>query len=121
VTLRDVLSVLQRTEMVMRIADEIAGYIVELGVDGRLVRLQLDEQLGGIEDDGASSCDYFADGDALDRVPRERSRALDTDELVDLRQSRPRQCIPRAAADLDGAVQPKGYRLLSKIRVSLTR
>ena len=43
--------VLQRAEMVRRIAEEIEGYIVELGVDGRLVRLQLEELLGGIEDD----------------------------------------------------------------------
>src|SRR6476620_6350719 len=42
VTLRDVVTVLQRTEMVRRIAEEIEGHIVELGVDGRLVRLQLD-------------------------------------------------------------------------------
>src|SRR6188508_396764 len=34
VTLRDVVTVLQRTEMVRRIAEEVEGYIVELGVDG---------------------------------------------------------------------------------------
>src|SRR3954451_20210662 len=39
VTIRDVVMVLQRTEMVMRIAEEIEADIVELGVDGRLVRL----------------------------------------------------------------------------------
>src|SRR5947208_4994737 len=46
VTLRDVVTVLQRAEMVRRIAEEIDGYIVELGADGRLVRLQLEEQIG---------------------------------------------------------------------------
>src|SRR3954454_20358966 len=51
VTLRDVVTVLQRAEMVRRIAEEIDGYIVELGVDGRLVRLQLEEMMGGVEDD----------------------------------------------------------------------
>src|SRR5256885_2817665 len=51
VTLRDVVTVLQRTEMVRRIAEEMDGYIVELGVDGRLVRLQLEEMMGGVEDD----------------------------------------------------------------------
>src|SRR3954452_15568170 len=43
VTIRDVVMVLQRIEMVMRIAEEIEADIIELGVDGRLVRLQLDE------------------------------------------------------------------------------
>src|SRR3954454_10822355 len=50
VTLRDVVTVLQRTEMVRRIAEEIEGHIVELGVDGRLVRLQLEELMGGVDD-----------------------------------------------------------------------
>ncbi len=87
VTLRDVLSVLQRTEMVMRIADEIRGYIVDLGVDGRLVRLQLDEQLGTIEDDRRLVVlDYFSadEGNSLDAVMTALG-ALDTDELLDLR------------------------------------
>jgi diadenylate cyclase len=118
VTLRDVLSVLQRTEMVMRIADEIAGYIVELGVDGRLVRLQLDEQLGGIEEDGRLVVrDYFADGDARSiEYIMNALGALDTDELVDLRAVAAASVHPEgAAADLDAAVQPRGHRLLSKI------
>src|SRR5437016_5311090 len=51
VTTRDVVTVLQRAEMVRRIAEEIDGYIVELGADGRLVLLQLEELMGGVEDD----------------------------------------------------------------------
>ncbi|HTN81117.1 MAG TPA: DNA integrity scanning diadenylate cyclase DisA [Acidimicrobiales bacterium] len=117
VTLRDVLAVLQRTEMVMRIADEIAGYIVELGVDGRLVRLQLDEQLGGIEEDGRLVVrDYFADDARSIEMIMNSLGALDTDELVDLRAVAAAAVHPEgAAADLDAAVQPRGHRLLSKI------
>src|SRR5918911_4760904 len=51
VTVRDVVLLLQRAEMVRRIAEEIYGYIVELGTDGRLIRLQLEELMGGVEDD----------------------------------------------------------------------
>jgi diadenylate cyclase len=43
VTFRDVLFVLQRAEMVRRIREEIEGYLVELGSDGRLVELQAAE------------------------------------------------------------------------------
>src|SRR5437764_317011 len=50
VTIRDVVSVLQRAEMVRRIAEEIDCYIVELGADGRLVLLQLEELMGGVDD-----------------------------------------------------------------------
>lgn len=43
VSLRDVVFVLQRAEMVRRIREEIDGYLVELGADGRLVALQAAE------------------------------------------------------------------------------
>src|SRR5262249_39113516 len=39
VTVRDVATALQRAEMVRRIAEEIDGYVIELGADGRLVLL----------------------------------------------------------------------------------
>ena len=43
VTLQNVIVAIQRAEMVMRIADEIEENIYELGNDGRLVRMQLEE------------------------------------------------------------------------------
>src|SRR5690348_4283700 len=51
VTVRDATIVLQRLEMVRRIADEVVGYVVELGTDGRLLALQLDELLAGVDAD----------------------------------------------------------------------
>ena len=48
-TVRDVSAVAQRLEMVRRIATEIAEYVVELGTDGRLLALQLDELIAGVE------------------------------------------------------------------------
>ena len=45
----DVVEVLQSAAMVTRIADEVAGYLVELGDDGRLVRLQLAELTDGVD------------------------------------------------------------------------
>ena len=67
VTLRDVVTVLQRAEMVRRIADEIEGYVVELGDDGRLVELQLEELTGGVDDDRRLvGRDYFVESTALD-------------------------------------------------------
>jgi diadenylate cyclase len=56
VTLYDVGSVMQRIEMVIRIVDEIEGYIVELGKEGRLVQMQLDElKVGVLEDENFCS------------------------------------------------------------------
>ena len=51
VTVRDVAAVIQRLEMVRRISDEISGYVIELGSDGRLLTLQLEELIGGVGPD----------------------------------------------------------------------
>ncbi len=49
VTLQNVLVAIQRAEMVMRIVEEIQRQIYELGSDGRLVNMQLEELIGGLE------------------------------------------------------------------------
>jgi diadenylate cyclase len=51
VTVRDVAHVVQRGDMVRRIATELETMIIELGVDARLLRLQLDELYGEIEEE----------------------------------------------------------------------
>ena len=48
VTVRDVAVVAQRLEMVTRIAREIEDYVLELGTDGRLLSLQLEELVTGV-------------------------------------------------------------------------
>jgi diadenylate cyclase len=61
VTVRDVAAVVQRGDMVHRIATELETMIVELGVDARLLRLQLDEVYGEIDDEiGLVAADYPA-------------------------------------------------------------
>jgi len=117
VTVRDVVSVLQRAEMVRRIADEVDGYIVELGSDGRLVRLQLEELMGGVEDDRRMVIkDYFRTdeawhlGDALEALAD-----LSTEELVDLKSVMSVLHLPVESAELDSGLAPRGYRLLAKI------
>ena len=117
VTVRDVVAVLQRTEMVGRIADEIAAHIVELGVDGRLVSLQLDELMGQVEDDRRLVVlDYFHEesGWHIDQA----MAALDdlgTEELLDLKAVGASLHLPGSALDLDAHVEPRGWRLLSRI------
>jgi diadenylate cyclase len=116
VTVRDVATVLQRAEMVRRIADEIEGYIVELGSDGRLVLLQLEELMGGVGDDRRLVAkDYFAESAEWElQDVMERLGDLDTEQLVDLREVA--SVLHLAAdADLDTPVQPRGFRLLHKV------
>ena len=49
VTLENVIVAIQRAEMVMRIVEDIQSQIYELGNDGRLVKMQLEELIGGVE------------------------------------------------------------------------
>jgi diadenylate cyclase len=117
VSLRDVVTMLQRTEMVMRIAEEIEEYIVELGVDGRLVRLQLQEVLGGVEDERRHVLrDYFHEAAAwhLEEAMGGLSE-LGTEQLLDLKLVAEVLHLPRGTSDLDANVSPRGYRLLSRI------
>jgi len=48
VTLDNVITCLQRAEMVMRIAEEVENAIVELGEDGFLVKMQLEELIDNL-------------------------------------------------------------------------
>ena len=117
VTVRDVAVVAQRLEMVTRIAREIEDYVLELGTDGRLLSLQLEELITGVDAERELVIrDYLPTGRRA-RTPEEclaRLEALSPTELVD----------PGAAAralglgsgeHLDGAVAPRGYRLLAKV------
>jgi diadenylate cyclase len=116
VTLRDVVTVLQRAEMVRRIADEIEGYVVELGDDGRLVALQLEELTGGVEDDRRLvGRDYFVE--SAHRTPElviNQLAGLSDEDLLDLRVVGSLLGLP-PEMDLDSSVQPRGYRLLNRI------
>jgi diadenylate cyclase len=117
VTVRDVVTVLQRTEMVRRIAEEVHNYIIELGTDGRLIRLQLEELMGGVEDDRRLVIqDYSRTGDSWN--PGEAMEALSqltTEEILDLRAVTAVLHLPAGGTELDHALQPKGYRLLHRI------
>jgi len=118
VTVRDVASVLQRLEMVRRISAEIQGYVVELGTDGRLLSLQLEELVGGLGNDRELIIrDYISEtrsgktvADALSELV-----ALPDSELLDLGAGARAVGFGSTGDGLDSAVSPRGYRLLSKV------
>jgi len=120
VTVRDVAAVAQRLEMVRRIASEIEGYVVELGTDGRLLSLQLEELVAGVD----------ADRELVvrDYLPHEKPRKLRTPasvladldaltgvDLLDLGTVARALGHPGGVDALEQAVSPRGYRLLAKV------
>ena len=115
VSLRDVVAVVQRGEMVHRIADEIETMIIELGVDARLLRLQLDEIYGDIDDElDLVVADYLPAGRTAVDTQAEMSRLSD-DEVLDLRIAAATLHRDGDNRDLDQEVAPKGLRLLHRV------
>ena len=117
VTVRDVVTLLQRTEIVIRIAEEIERYLVELGSDGRLVRLQLDELMAGVEDDRRQVVlDYFQP-DASWNLEQAMATLsdLETEELLDAESVADALHLSGGTNDLDGPLQPRGYRMLARV------
>src|ERR671911_1071119 len=115
VTLRDVVTVVQRGEMVHRIADEIETMIIELGVDARLLRLQLDEIYGDIDDElDLVVADYLPAGRTVADTQAEMSRLSD-DDVLDLRVAAATLHRDGDSRDLEQEVAPKGLRLLHRV------
>jgi diadenylate cyclase len=115
VTLRDVVAVVQRGEMVHRIADEIETMIIELGIDARLLRLQLDEMYGEIDDElDLVVADYLPPGRTVSETLAGMSRLSD-DEVLNLRLAADSLNPGKDATDLAQEATPKGLRLLHRV------
>ena len=117
VAARDVAQVLQRLEMVRRIAEEIDGYVVELGTDGRLLLLQLGELMGGVQDDRRAVLRDYIDL-STGWTPEKALVAISSlppDGLLDPKVLGRAVRLVRSGEDIDGLVQPRGYRLLAQI------
>jgi diadenylate cyclase len=117
VTVRDVVTVLQRAEMVRRIAEEIEGYIVELGADGRLILLQLEELMGGVEDERRHVIRDYSRAPSVTRMDDAIARLseLSTERLLDLKEVSRLLDLSDEDGQLDASVAPRGYRLLAKV------
>src|SRR5271165_3238305 len=134
-TVGDIAVVAQRLEMVSRVTDEIGGYLVELGTDGRLLGLQLEELTAGtarerdllLRDYGpdprvtadeptahAGVGMRTANGAPAGASGTGRLAALGADELLDLPAVAAAIGLG-AAGGLDQHVTSRGYRLLGQI------
>jgi len=114
-SLRDVVAVVQRGEMVHRIADEIETMIIELGVDARLLRLQIDELYGEIDDElDLVVADYLPPGRDVADTMADMSRLSD-DEVLNLRLAAATLYPGGNHDDLGQEAAPKGLRLLHRV------
>jgi len=117
VTLHDVLTVLQRAELVTRMAVEIERYIVELGTEGRLIEMQLEETMVGVAADKTALIRDYAVEDTeagLDRILEVLAR-LPHQEVLDFGRLAELLGYDRKMNTLDFPVAPRGYRVLGRI------
>ncbi len=116
VSLADVCTVVQRAEMVARIALEIELHICELGTEGRLVSMQMEELLSDVEDEGFQVMkDYAVSGDEeevnkakVDLAKAASEDLLDEDVILRILGFPP-------GTSTENMVVTRGYRILRKI------
>jgi diadenylate cyclase len=116
-TLHDILTVLQRVELVTRMAVEIERYIVELGTQGRLIEMQLDETMLGVAAEKAALVhDYLVEDtdegfqDAFEQLVR-----LAHQDLLDFGRLAELLGYDRKLNTLDYPISPRGIRILGRI------
>jgi diadenylate cyclase len=117
VTLFDVTTVVQRIEMVLTLSHLIERYMIELGTEGRLVELQMEELLRNVREDRvAILADYMPDP-----TPERLETALDalvgmpSDELISLESIAMILGYAPSENVLETHVRPRGRRMLQKI------
>jgi diadenylate cyclase len=126
VTLRDVVQVLVRGEMLHRLAVELDRHVVELGTEGRLLRLQSEELLAGVSRERQLLArDYLlpadggvvpgSDGIAPEQAVIEAMAALSPTELLEPTAVVGTLNRTLGPEELEVSVEPRGYRLLSKV------
>lgn len=113
-TLFDAVTVIQRTEMVMRIVSEIERYICELGNEGRLINMQLNELIRNVEQDGILLIrDYCQDNLNYEDIYKQIQNMNSEEILVteNISKSLGYTGVPL----VDTLISPRGYRMLNKI------
>lgn len=119
VTVRDVAVTLQRQEMVRRISEEISQYVLELGVDGRLLSLQLEElSVGRGPGSDMIIRDYSDPSIGADDIDKAVAALMQLGpaELIDLSKIANIVGLTSGQDSLEAVIQPHGYRLLSGLK-----
>jgi len=116
-TLHDVLTVLQRAELLLRTSNEVERYIIELGAEGRMIEMQLEETSVGVLADRVALLRDYAVSDSeemLDSTLTSLSQ-LSHQELLDLGRLAELLGYDRKVNPHDLHVSARGYRALGRI------
>ncbi|MFR9069623.1 MAG: DNA integrity scanning diadenylate cyclase DisA, partial [Paraclostridium sp.] len=115
VTLYDVVLVVQKIEMVMRVTNIIEKYIVELGVEGMLISMQVDELMGTTKIDQNQILKDYQRNDMTLSEFKKKIISLSSEELLDLANIAKMIGYTGFSESMDMPIRPRGYRILNKI------
>lgn len=114
VTLQIVIETLQRAEMLMQVVEEVRKAIYELGTDGRLIEMQLEELTDGVEQEEYLIVKDYINGKNVDKI-FEKIRSLDHEELLVVQNIAKILGYTIQTSYDDVSVYSRGYRILNKI------
>lgn len=114
-TLYDVVLVVQKIEMVMRVTNIIDKYIIELGVEGTLLSMQVEELMGTTKIDQSQIVRDYQRNSMTLKDFKKKIKDLTSEELIDLTNIAKILGYSGFTEDMDTPVRPNGYRILNKI------
>jgi diadenylate cyclase len=118
VTVRDVAAVAGRLEMVWRIGVEISALLAELGTEGRLLGLQYEELIAGVDTDRRLLIRDYVDvtqpGRRVEAVLAAMG-GIESADLLDAAVVAGVMGLTDHSAGVDSAVSPRGLRALAKV------
>jgi diadenylate cyclase len=116
VTLADVAEVLSRFETLRRVQREVGRYTLQLGTEGRLVRMQSDELAAGVSEQYALVVRDYVDDPSPRRVAavRDRLSELPPDRLLEP-EAIAHELGLTVAEHAEQHLRSRGYRALAQI------
>lgn len=115
VTIYDVALAMQKMEMVMRITNIIEKYVIELGIEGTLVSMQLEELMGTTRMDQKLIFKDYNKQDADIKDFKKKIKNLTSEELIDLVNMAKLLGYSGFSENMDMPIRTRGYRILNKI------
>jgi diadenylate cyclase len=115
VTLREVVHAVSTFEYSVRIAEEIAAYVRELGSEGRLVRLQLDEAFHGVPEQYDALLKDYVEEDVDYKQMRKELKGFSSEQLSDPVEITQLMGYGSVGQIENFFVMPRGYRQLAHV------
>ncbi len=116
VTLNEVVEIIKKYALLFKIADELEGYIIELGNEGRLIEIQYEEIMQDIEEGIINIIRDYKNNSMKEREIFDLIRELTKEELLNMNKISSILGYGIKSVNFDEKITPKGYRIISTIK-----